>query len=623
MIWDMLKEWFLGLGAQYGVDPVIFGSIYVGAIPFFGASVAWLVRNLRHGQSILLPALAAAFFALSAYLYLFLVGMGLPAWVYGAVGLFVAYGAVKTVRKVRRKTAEPTTVAPGEQGSTATASAGNGAPRGRSGGGDYDLVVIGGGAAGLTAAGAATNLGAKTFLIERQRLGGDCTWHGCVPSKALLTSAKVAHHIRHAEAYGLAGSLDAVDFQAVMGRVRRVREGVYDHDDHPRHFEAMGVDVMHGSARFTGAHTLAVEGEAGARSVRGRYVVIAAGARASVPPIEGLSAVPYLTNETLFDLTEQPRRLAIVGGGPIGVEMAQAFARLGTAVTLVERGGRLLPNDDAELAGLLHEQLAAEGVEVVLEARVERVGPAADGAVRVEAHLEAGLRPLEADALLMATGRQANVEGLDLEAAGVKHTLNSIPVDERCRTNKRHIYAIGDVTGRYQFTHMGEHMAKVAVTNALLKLPMRMDAGRVPWVTYTDPELAHVGATEAKLKAEGAKYAVYRFPYSRLDRAVMEGETTGLIKVFAKPLTGKILGATILGARAGELISEYALAMKRGATLRQIADTIHPYPSYGLGARRAADQWYAQKQSPRLTRLLQRVFGYRGPVIAPDPDRIV
>jgi len=230
---------------------------------------------------------------------------------------------------------------------------------------------------------------------------------------------------------------------------------------------------------------------------------------------------------------------------------------------------------------------------------------------------------IKTDALLMATGRRANLHGLGLDEAGVVYTRHGIPVNDRCRTNQRHIYAIGDVTGRYQFTHMSEHMGKVAASNAIFKIPLKIDTKHVPWATYTDPELAHVGAREQDLQKRGARYKVYRFPYTKLDRAITEGEVRGLIKVFAKPLNGKILGATILGTGAGEMMSEYALAMRNGVTLRQISDTIHAYPTYGLGVRRAADQWYAQKQSPTLVRLMQKIFGYRGLVIEPDPDRIV
>ncbi|MEX0820786.1 MAG: FAD-dependent oxidoreductase [Rhodothermales bacterium] len=487
---------------------------------------------------------------------------------------------------------------------------------------DYDLIVIGGGAAGLTAAGVGANLGAKSLLIERDRLGGDCTWTGCIPSKTLLKSAAVAHTVRQSARYGITSGTVEVDFRAVMRHVDAVREDVYHDADRPEVIEAMGVETREGHARFVDAHTIELEREGRTETIRGRYFVIATGARAFIPPIEGLQEIDYLTNENLFEPREQPRRLAIIGGGPIGTEMAQAFVRLGTEVTVIDRLDRILSNDDEELADMLRLALVEEGVQYVLNAgvrRVERAGPQ----LRVGMEVDDERRTIEADALLVATGRRPNVEELGLDAAGIAFTTRGVTVDRRCRTNVRHIFAAGDVTGRYQFTHMSEHMAKVAVTNALLKMPMSIDDEHVPWATYTDPELAHVGATEAALREQGTRFEVYRFPFGKIDRAVTDGNTTGLIKVFAKKLTGKILGASILGAGAGDLIGEFAVAMRNGVTLRQISDTIHPYPTYGLGARRAADQWYIRNYSPRFVRILQKVMGYRGPVNTYEPGDIV
>ncbi len=485
---------------------------------------------------------------------------------------------------------------------------------------DYDVLVIGGGAGGLSAAGIATNLGAKTAMIERDALGGDCTWTGCVPSKTLLKAATVVHQARTASKYGLTDQSVDVDFGGVMNHVRQVRQEVYEEADAPEIFEDLEIDVREGDAHFIDAHTVGVERADGStEQVTGRYVIVAAGARPLVPPIEGLGEVDVLTNESLFDLEEQPERLAIVGGGPIGTEMAQAFARLGTEVVVIDMADRILSNDDAELAATLRETLVDEGVEYVLGAQVERVSQA-DGTITISAG-EQG--PVQADALLLATGRTANVDGLHLDAAGIDYTRQGITVDDRCRTSQGHIYAVGDVTGRYQFTHMSNHMAKVAVTNALLKVPSKIDADHVPWVTYTEPELAHVGAHAADLDEQGVSYETYRFPYDQLDRAITESETTGQIKVHATSLTGTILGASVLGERAGELITAFTIAMRNGVTLRNIGDTIHPYPAYGEGVRRVADQWYVQKQSPTFTKVLQSVFGYRGPVLKYGPDEIV
>lgn len=604
-LWTALVDWFMGLGASYGVDPIIFGSIYVGAIPFFSVSVAWLIRNIRRGSSTVAPTLSASFFALSAYLYLFWVGENLPLWVYGAVGALVAYGAFATVRKVRDQTSisEPTVAVSSDD--------------------EFDVIVIGGGAGGLTAAGVATNIGADTLMIEAEKLGGDCTWYGCVPSKALLKSAKVAHTVQHASEYGVDAPESAVNFQQVMERVRTLRQDVYEEADAPEIFEDMGIEVAHGTAHFVDDHTVAIENDGQTRHVRGDRIVIATGARAMTPPIEGLDEVPYLTNHSLFELDEQPDHLAIIGGGPIGTEMAQAFARLGSDVTVLEMGDRILSNDHPELTAMLRERLEEEGVRFMLGARVDRLARTDDNHIRIQAMQGDAEQSVIADEVLVAAGRVPNVDRLNLEAAGVEYTNKGIRVDDSGRTNQSHILAVGDVTGRYQFTHMSEHMAKTALTKALLKVPARFDTEHVPWVTYTDPELAHVGATQAELDADDTSYTTYRFPYSKVDRAITEGDTLGEIKVYATSWNGKILGASVLGARAGELISELAVAMRNGVTLRSLSDTIHPYPSYGLAVRRVADQWYAQKQSARVTRWVQRLFGYDGPVIEPDPNRIV
>lgn len=490
---------------------------------------------------------------------------------------------------------------------------------------DYDVLVIGGGAGGLSAAGIATNLGAKTGMVERDVLGGDCTWTGCVPSKTLLKAARVVQQARRAGKYGLTDQNLDVDFEGVMDHVRSVREEVYRDADRPEIFEEMGIDVLTGDAHFIDSHTVAIGQEEGSTRHRtARFVIIAAGARALVPPIDGIGEVDYLTSETLFEsgsLSGQPERLGVVGAGPIGIEMAQAFNRLGTTVTVMDMSDRILPSDDPELTMLLREHLAEEGVRYVLGDSVEWVSQEG-GSITASTGGEDS-RMVEMDALLLATGRTANVDRLNLAAAGVDYSRKGVTVDDRCRTSQRHIFAVGDVTGRYQFTHMSNHMAKVAVTNALLKVPSSIDDAHVPWVTYTDPELAHVGRTASELYANVASYETYRFPYSKLDRAVTEGEPIGMIKVHATSLTGKILGASVLGARAGELITSFTIAMRNGVNLRNIGDTIHPYPAWGEGVRRVADQWLVQKQSPSVTRLLQTAFGYRGPRLEVGPDDIV
>lgn len=490
----------------------------------------------------------------------------------------------------------------------------------------YDVVVIGGGSAGLTASGIAANFGAKTMMVEKDRLGGDCTWTGCVPSKTLLKAGKVAQQIRSAGKYGLTDSEPEIDFKKVIRHVHQVREDIYEDADKPEIFENMGVEVVQGKASFIDPHTIDIETEKGKKEpkiISSRYFFICTGGSAAVPDIEGIHDVDYLTSESLFEIDRLPEKLIVIGAGPIGTEMAQAMNRLGSEVTVLDMAGRILVNDDPELSQKLHRILEKEGIEYVLNTTIEKAEQSGDE-IAIHFSRYGDSSTLTGDALLLATGRKPNIWDLGLENAEVEFYKNGITVDDRCRTSQKHIYACGDVTGRYQFTHMSEHMAKVAATNALLKYPMKIDAEHVPWVTYTDPELGHLGATKKELEEQGKSYRVYRFPYSKVDRAVTESESEGLIKVYAKKWSGKILGVDILGVSAGELISEYAVAMRNGVSLRDIADTIHPYPSYGLGARRAADQWYIKNQKRWIVKLIKTLFGYRGEIPDySDPDRIV
>ncbi|MDZ7682052.1 MAG: FAD-dependent oxidoreductase [Fodinibius sp.] len=477
---------------------------------------------------------------------------------------------------------------------------------------DFDAVIIGGGSAGLTASGIAANFGAKTMMIEKDRLGGDCTWTGCVPSKALLKAGKIAQNIRNAGKYGLIDGDPEIDFKKLVKHVHEIRHDIYEEADAPENFEAMGIEVVPGRASFIDDHTIEiVRKERDNRVVSARYFFICTGASAFVPPIEGIESVDYLTNESLFEIEELPQELVIIGAGPIGTEMAQAMQRLGSEVTVIDMADRIMTNDDPKLARMLKEKLESEGIEYVLGAQVNKVS-SENGEVNVEVLVDGETKAVSGTELLMATGRRASVEGLNLEAAGVAYSKKGVQVNEKCQTNVSHIYGCGDVTGDYQFTHMSEHTAKVATTNALLKYPMKVDADHVPWCTYTDPELGHIGATEQELREHGKSYEVYRFPFSKIDRALTESEGEGLIKVFAKKWNGKILGASVLGTNAGEMISEYAVAMKNGVSLRNLADTIHPYPTYGLGARRAADQWYIKNQSEWQVKLHQNTVWVPG-----------
>jgi len=489
---------------------------------------------------------------------------------------------------------------------------------------EYDAVVIGGGAAGLTASGIAANFGAKTMMIEKDRLGGDCTWNGCVPSKTLIKAASVIHKAKESNKYGIDLSINDVDLSRVMKHVDEVRNEIYEDADRPEIFEEMGIEVVIGKASFSDSHTLMIQLPDGTeRSVTSKYFFICTGSTPFVPPIPGLDSVDYLTNESLFQIDNIPKSISIIGAGPIGCEMAQSFVRLGLDVTVLDMADRILANDDPELTEILKESLKEEGVKFELNSAIEKIESAGDS-VRISFTNNGESRLVTSESLLAATGRRPNAGGLNLEAAGVNYSKKGIEVNKSGRTNQRHIYAAGDVTGQFHFSHMSEHTAKTAVTKALLKVPMSIDEKHLPWVTFTDPELGHVGATEADLNNHGVSFETYRFPFSKIDRAITDGNTTGLIKIYAKKWSGKILGASVVGAHAGEMISQYALAMKNGVSLRDFADTIHPYPSYGLGARRAADQWYIKNQSETMVKWIKRIFRYRGEV--PDysnPNRIV
>ncbi|MBF0587282.1 NAD(P)/FAD-dependent oxidoreductase [Prosthecochloris sp. N3] len=491
---------------------------------------------------------------------------------------------------------------------------------------DYDVTVIGAGAAGLTASGVCASLGAKTALVEARKAGGDCTWYGCIPSKALLKSAATAHAIRTAETYGVKAGSCSIDFPAIMKRVHDIQQQVYDEADKPEIYENMGVRFIEGKASFLDEFTLQVRLPDGTdRTLRSKNFIIATGSSPYIPPVEGLDSVDYLTNETLFTLKQRPERLLVLGAGPIGIEMGQAFARFGSAVTVFDAASRILPNDHPDLTGILQKKLEEEGMTFRLGSTVTSVS-GQDAVITVTAQESGTGKKIiaEGDALLVAAGRIANTGALQLDAAGIGTHQRGIAVNGSCQTSKRHIYACGDVTGGLQFTHVAEHMAKVAATNMLTRLPMSTDDRHIPWCTYCDPEMAHVGEREENLKQKRISYEVYRFPFSRIDRAITDNRTDGWIRIYAAGLDGKIYGADILGSHAGELISELALAMRNGITLRQMSDTVHPYPTYALGNRRAADQWYVRKQSGALVGLLQFFFGYQGKMPEKtDPDRIV
>lgn len=466
----------------------------------------------------------------------------------------------------------------------------------------YDLVIIGGGSAGLTAAGFAIQLGERVALVEKNRIGGDCTWYGCVPSKTLLKAAKVAHQMRTSDRHGLTPVEPVIDFQQVMAHVRAVIADVYQHES-PDALRADGIDVFTGDCHFVDPHTIAV----GATTLTASKVLIATGAHPFVPPILGLDTVEYLTYETLWDLEVLPHHLLVLGAGPIGCEMAQAFRRLGARVTLVEGEERVLPREESEASRVLAEVFVVEGMELRLNAKAESAWQDRDGI-----HVVVGGEELMGDALLVAIGRRPNVDSLDLEKASVIYSTKGIEVDDHLRTSQRHIYAAGDCVGSYQFTHYAGWQAFIAVRNALLPGASKGITDQVPWTTFTDPEVAHVGLTEEQARSRfGDSVMTCDWPMERVDRARAEADTAGFIKLVHKK-DGALLGTTIIAGRAGEMIHEWIVALEHGLKVGDLAAVIHVYPTYSTASMQAAaairvEQWLSST-SGRVIRGLARLM---------------
>jgi pyruvate/2-oxoglutarate dehydrogenase complex dihydrolipoamide dehydrogenase (E3) component len=468
-----------------------------------------------------------------------------------------------------------------------------------------DLCVIGAGSAGLSVAAGAAQMGARTVLIEADRMGGDCLNTGCVPSKSLLAAAKAAAAMRHAGRFGVHGGDPNVDFPAVHRHVHDVIAGIAPHDSVER-FTSLGCTVIQARARFIDERTV----EAGAQRIRARRFVIATGSRAGVPPIPGLDGVSFFTNETLFDNTQLPEHLVIIGAGPIGCEMAQAHRRLGARVSLLDLGP-MLPKDDPELVAIVRETFLAEGIDLAEGVKTRRI-ESRPGGIAVVAEEGSGERVVEGSHLLIAAGRRPNVEDLGLEAAGVHHGPKGIEVDRRLRTSNRRIYAAGDVAGGYQFTHLAGYHAGIVLRNALFRLPAKVDTRALPWVTYTDPELAHVGLTEAEARdAHGAHVRVLRSEFAENDRARTERTTAGLIKVVVSR-RGHVLGATIVGAHAGELILPWVLAVGARLKIGALAGVIAPYPTLSEISKRVAGSYYTPTLFGPRTRMLVRLLGWLG-----------
>lgn len=477
--------------------------------------------------------------------------------------------------------------------------------------GPYHLVVIGAGTAGLVTAAVAAGLGAKVALVERGLMGGDCLNVGCVPSKGVIAAARAAAAVRRAGEYGVLVDGDPrVDFAAAMERMRRLRADISPADSAKRFSEEKGVDVYFGDARFTASDTVRV----GEQDLKFKKAVVATGARAAAPPIEGLDAlseagVDYLTNETLFSLTKLPSALGVVGAGPIGAEMAQAFARLGSTVHVFNRDATALPREDADAGRIVQAAMERDGVVFHNRSENLRLSPEG-GRVRMRSDTPGGAVDAVVDKLLIAAGRAPNVEGLGLEAIGVEYDeRKGVRVDERFRTTNKKIYAAGDICSPYKFTHAADFMARAVVRNALFT-PLGLGKVKrsslvIPWATYTSPEVAHVGITEREAQDDGVPITTFRQDLAEVDRAILDGDTEGFVKVHLSEGTDKILGATIVAPNAGDLIGALSIAMTNGVGLGEIASSIHPYPTVAEAIRKAGDQYGRTKLTTTAARVLR------------------
>ena len=476
---------------------------------------------------------------------------------------------------------------------------------------DYDLGIIGGGAAGLTAASGSAQFGAKTLLIEKAgRLGGDCLHFGCVPSKTLIRTAGVWSLAKRTRDFGLPVlSLPPVDMGAVMDRVKAVIDEIQSNDSEER-FCGLGADVRFGAAEFKNDHVVELEG----RRISAKNWIIATGSSPVTPPVPGLDVVPFWTNETVFSQKKLPARLIVLGGGPIGLEIAQAFGRLGSKVIIVEFMDQILGPEDVDMANILKSRLEDEGVEIHTATKAMRAETKGASVVLTVAPAagEGETSTIEADAIFLATGRKPNIEGLGLEAAGVSFTNRGIPTNARMKTNVSHIYACGDVNGQFPFTHVAGYEAGIALTNAILHLPRKADYNKIGWCTYTDPEVASIGYNEKRARKDGLAYRILEESFTENDRARAEGETMGKIKILLDD-KDKLLGCQIIGAHAGELIHEWIIAVNGGVKLSTMAGMVHIYPTLSEISKRVTGRVFAEKIfSDRTKNILKFIFSLKG-----------
>ena len=475
--------------------------------------------------------------------------------------------------------------------------------------GRYNLVVIGAGTAGLVTAAGAAGLGARVALVERDNLGGDCLNVGCIPSKALLRSAHALAEVRDAGRLGIRVDGDVrVDFAAVMKRMREVRARISPNDSAHRFQHDLGVDVFLGSARFAGSDRIEVDGQ----SLQFKKAVIATGARAFVPPIPGLEETGYLTNESVFDLRELPSRLLVLGGGPIGCELAQAFRRFGSRVTIVEMAGQFLGREDPDAARILFDSFQRDGIDVRLETQLTRVETGADGRRQAILSHSEKAEVVEFDEILVGVGRSPNVQGLDLERVGVEYDpQRGVHVDDRLRTTHPKIYAAGDICMQHKFTHAADFAARAVIQNALFFGRKKLSALTIPWCTYTQPEIAHVGLYERDAAARGIEIDTFVREFAEVDRAIAEGQDEGFVKIHVERGKDRIVGATIVAPNAGDLISEVSVAMAAGLGLGKLSAVIHPYPTQAEAIRQVGDAYNRTRLTPRVKSLFARFLALR------------
>lgn len=476
----------------------------------------------------------------------------------------------------------------------------NPVPKGR-----YNLVVIGAGTAGLVTAAGAAGLGAKVALIERSLMGGDCLNVGCVPSKAIITSGRVAAAVKSSSEFGVHGKIEKVDFEAVMERMRKLRSGISHHDSAKR-FTELGIDVFLGQGTFLDDSTVQV----GDQKLNFTKAVIATGARATPLPIPGLEDVGYLTNETIFSLTQQPKSLLILGGGPIGCEMAQTFARLGTKVTLIERAGHVLIREDEQAAKIVQDSLQRDGIEILTNHDVVEFRKSGNQKTTILKCNE-GTKEVSSDEILVAIGRAPNIENLGLDNVGVKYSKTAVEVNDRLQTSNPKIYAAGDICSPFKFTHAADFMARIVIQNTLFWGRAKVSDLVIPWATYTSPELAHVGLTEAQAKQKNVDFDVYTQQLDGVDRAILESDDEGFVKVLTKKGSDQIIGATVVASNAGDMIGELTLAMKNKIGLKAIGSTIHPYPTQAEAIRKLGDQFNKTRLTPFIKGMFEKILRWK------------